>query len=155
ASATSRAITLTGDDRRDDRRGWLAWVGSILAVVVRGRVCVGVVCGVLVAGCGAGGTIHRRPMHPEVFSNQHVVWLDRFLPRTVDGDRYLVPAGLSQAAIDFVHPESVNVRADPPFPPRTTPPGIDASTGATIERPSHVEVIATGPSGRPVDISWE
>jgi len=66
-----------------------------------------------------------------------------------------VPAQLDPAAIDFVHPGSVSVAQSPSFPSRTPTPGFDASTGATIERPYHVEVLATGPAGRSVDIFWE
>lgn len=112
---------------------------------------------VLLAGCGAGaGTVHRRPGHTEVFvGNKHVFSLERFVVRTADNTRFLVPAQLDPSAIDFIHPGSVNVVPSPPFPPRTTPPGFDASTGARIERPYRVEVIATGPAGSSVDISWE
>jgi hypothetical protein len=112
---------------------------------------------VLLAGCGAGaGIVHRRPMRTEVFAgSQHVVSLDRFVARTTGSTRFLAPAQLDPAAIDFIHPGSVNFAPSPSFPARTTPPGFDASTGATIERPYHVEVIATGPVGRSVDIFWE
>jgi hypothetical protein len=92
----------------------------------------------------------------EVFAgNQRVVSLDRFVARTIESTRFLVPAQLEAAAIDFIHPGSVNVAPSPSFPSRTTPPGFDASTGATIERPYHVEVLASGPAGRSVDIFWE
>ena len=113
---------------------------------------------VLVAGCGAGaGTVHRRPAHTEVFvgNNKRVFSFERFVVRTVDNTRFLVPAQLDPSEIDFIHPVSVNVAPYPPFASRTTPPGFDASTGAVIERPYHVEVLATGPVGRSVDISWE
>lgn len=72
---------------------------------------------------------------------------------TVNGARFLVPAELDSAAVDFIHPGSVNVAPDPPFPPWTTPPGFDASAGAVIERPYRVEVVATGPAGKRVEIS--
>jgi hypothetical protein len=113
--------------------------------------------GALLAGCGAGaGTVHRRPVHTEVFlGNQHVFLFDRFVVRIADDTRFLVPARLDPAAIDFIDPGSVNVAASPSFPSRTTTPGFDASTGAAIQRPYHVEVIATGPVGRRVDIFWE
>jgi hypothetical protein len=109
------------------------------------------------AGCGASaGTVHRRPVRTEVFvGNQHVFSFDRFVVRTADNTRFLVPARLDPAATDFIHPGSVNVAPSPSFPSRTTTPGFDASTGATIERPYHVEVIATGPVGTSVDIFWE
>lgn len=112
---------------------------------------------VLLAGCGAGaGTVHRRPVRTEVFlGNRHVFSFDRFVVRTADDTRFLVPAQLDPAAIDFIHPGSVNVAPSPRFPSRTTTPGFDASTGAAIDRPYHVEVIATGPAGRSVDIFWE
>jgi hypothetical protein len=111
----------------------------------------------LLAGCGAdAGTVHRRPVRTEVFTgNQHVISLQRFVAQAAGGTRFLVPAQLDSAAIDFIHPGSVNVTPSPPVPSRTTPPGIDASTGATIDRPYHVEVIATGPAGRSVGIAWE
>jgi hypothetical protein len=115
-----------------------------------------IVVSVLLAGCGTDGTVHRRPVRTEVFvGNQHDFSFDRFVVRTADNTRFLVPARLDSAAIDFIHPGSVNVTPYPPFPPRSTPPGFDASIGAVIERPYHVEVIATGPAGRSVDISWE
>lgn len=109
----------------------------------------------LVAGCGtSSGTVHRQPLRPELFADRHVVSLERFVVRTVDGTRYLVPARLDPAAIDFIHPGSVNVAPNPPFATGTTP-GFDASTGAVIARPYRVEVLATGPAGRSVDIFWE
>jgi hypothetical protein len=113
---------------------------------------------VLVAGCGASaGTVHRQPVRTEVFvGNRHVFSFDRFVVRTSDNTRFLVPAQIDPAAIDFIHPGSVSVAPSPPFPSRTTTPGFDASTGGAIERPYHVEVIATGPAyGRSVDIFWE
>jgi hypothetical protein len=112
---------------------------------------------VLLAGCGVGaGTVHPRPVRTEVFAgSQHAVSRDWFVVRTTDGTRFLVPAQLHSAAIDFIHPGAVNVAPSPSFPSRTTPPGFDASTGATIERPYNVEVLATGPNGRRVDIFWE
>jgi hypothetical protein len=92
----------------------------------------------------------------EVFvGNQHVFSFDSFVVRTADNTRFLVPARLDPAATDFIHPGSVDVAPSRSFPSRTTTPGFDASTGATIERPYHVEVIATGPVGRSVDIFWE
>jgi hypothetical protein len=89
------------------------------------------------AGCGASaGTVHRRPVRTEVFvGNQHVFFFDGFVVRTADNTRFLVPARLDPAATDFIHPGSVNVAPSPSFPSRTTTPGFDASTGATIERP--------------------
>jgi hypothetical protein len=111
----------------------------------------------LVAGCGTGaGIVHRRPARAEAFSsNQHVVSVAGLVVRTVDGTRFLVTARLDPTAIDFIHSGSVNVAPYPPFQPRMTPPGFDASTEATIRRPYHVEVLATGPAGRSVDIAWE
>jgi len=124
--------------------------------VGRRFVFVPIAVSVLLAGCGAAGTVHRQPVRTEVFvGNQHLVSLDRFVARTTDGARFLVPAQHDSAAIDFIDPGSVNVAPSASFPPRTTPPGFDASTGATIERPYHVEVLATGPAGRSVDIFWE
>jgi hypothetical protein len=67
----------------------------------------------------------------------------------------LIPDRLDPKTVDFVRPESVNVVPDPPFPPGATPPGFDAYADAVIARPYHVEVVATGPIGRHVDISWE
>jgi hypothetical protein len=142
---------------RVERHSWPTPAGSSL--VSAGRRFVGrwVAVSVLVAGCGAGaGTVHRRPGRTEVFAgNQHVVSLDSFIVRTVHRARYLVPARIDPATIDFIHPGSVNVAPYPPFPSRTTPPGFDASIGATIERPYRVEVLATGPAGSSVDIFWE
>jgi len=109
------------------------------------------------AGCGASaGTVHRRPVRAEVsLGNQHVFSFERFAVRTADNTRFLVPAGLDPAATDFIHPGSVNVAPPPSFPSRSTTPGFDASIGATIERPYHLELMATGPVGRSVDIFWE
>ena len=66
-----------------------------------------------------------------------------------------MPVQLGAGSIDLIHAQTVNVTPNPPSVARRTPPGFDASTAATIRRPYRVEVIATGPAGRPVDISWE
>ncbi len=86
-------------------------------------------------------------------SGRRVVLLGRFVRRTTHGVSFLAPARLAPGTIDFIHPGSVNVAASFPF--RATPPGIDASNTHVIVRPDHVEVLATGPTGTPVEISWE
>jgi hypothetical protein len=119
-------------------------------------VCLSIAVSALAAGCATSGeTVHRRPVRPEVFVNLRAVSLDRLVARTAGGREFLVPARLNPASVDFVHPASVNVTPYPPFPPRTTPPGIDAFVTATIERPDNVEIVATGPARRHVDLTWE
>jgi hypothetical protein len=111
--------------------------------------------GLLIAGCGTSAhTVHRHPAFTEVFTGgEHVVSLDRLVHRSVQGVSFLAPVQLDPGTIDFIHPKSVNVPAS--FAPRATSPGIDASSAHVIDRPDHVEVLATGPVGMPVDIVWE
>ncbi len=115
-----------------------------------------VMVGLLLAGCGAGAsTLHRRPAHIEVFvGNSRVLLHRRFVARTVDGVRFLVPAQLDLAATDFIHPNLVNAVPFPSSAPGARMPTFYPITRAGINRPYHVEIVATGPAGLPVDISW-
>jgi hypothetical protein len=111
----------------------------------------------MTAGCGvSAGTVHRRPDRPQAFvGNGHLVSSDDFRSRTVEGVKFSVPPRLTSAATALIPTTAVNVSPNPPFTPRRTPPGLDASAGAVIQRPYRLEVIADGPAGRRVDVSWE